>query len=67
VPLTLLMFNVGVETGQILFVVAVSLLLAGLHRIHNNSALTLARATPYVIGGVAAFWTIERVVGSFVV
>jgi HupE / UreJ protein len=65
VPLALLMFNVGVETGQVMFVVTVSLLLAGLHRIHNHSALTLARATPYVIGGVAAYWTIERVVGSF--
>ena len=65
VPLALLMFNVGVETGQVMFVIAVSLLLAGLHRIHNHSALTLARATPYVIGGVAAFWTIERTIGSF--
>ena len=65
VPLALLMFNVGVETGQVLFVCAVSLLLAGLHLIHIHSALTLSRATPYVIGGVAAFWTIERVVGSF--
>ena len=65
VPLTLLMFNVGVETGQVMFVIAVSLLLGGLHRIHNHSALTLARATPYVIGGVAAFWTIDRTVGFF--
>jgi hypothetical protein len=65
VPLALLMFNVGVETGQVMFVVAVSLVLAGLHRMHSHSALTLARATPYVIGGVAAFWTIQRVVGSF--
>jgi len=67
VPLALLMFNVGVETGQVMFVIAVSLLLAGLHRVHNHSALTLARATPYVIGGVAAFWTIERTIGSFTV
>ncbi len=65
IPLTLLMFNLGVETGQVLFVVAVSLLLGGLHRIHNHSALVLARATPYAIGGLAAFWTIERTVGSF--
>jgi len=64
VPLTLLMFNVGVETGQIIFVLAVSLLLAGLHRIHSHSALTLARATPYAIGGLAAFWTIERTVSA---
>jgi hypothetical protein len=61
VPLALLMFNVGVETGQIMFVVAISLLLAGLHRIHTQSAMTVAKATPYAIGGVAAFWTIERV------
>jgi hypothetical protein len=61
VPLALLMFNVGVETGQILFVVTVSLLLAGLHRVHIPSAVGLARAAPYAIGGIAAFWTIERV------
>ena len=61
VPLALLMFNVGVETGQVMFVVAVSALLAGLHRLHGYSALTLARATPYAIGGIAMFWTIQRI------
>ena len=65
VPLALLMFNVGVETGQVMFVAAVSLLLAGMHRLHGRSALTLARATPYAIGGVAAFWTIDRLVTTF--
>ena len=64
VPLALLMFNVGVETGQVMFVVVVSLLLAGLHRLHGHSALTLARATPYAIGGIAMFWTIQRI-GQF--
>ena len=61
VPLALLMFNVGVETGQIVFVLTVSLLLAGLSRLHGHTALTMVRATPYAIGGVAAFWTIDRV------
>jgi hypothetical protein len=61
VPLSLLMFNLGVETGQVLFVVVVSFLLAGLTRLHGTAALTLVRATPYAIGGVAAFWTIDRV------
>ncbi len=65
VPLVLLMFNVGVETGQVMFVVAVSLLLMGLRRLHDQTALTLARSAPYAIGGLAAFWTIERVVASF--
>lgn len=61
VPLALLMFNVGVETGQVMFVVTVSLLLAGLHKLHGHTAHLVARATPYAIGGVAAFWTLERV------
>jgi len=64
VPLALLMFNVGVETGQVMFVVVVSLLLAGLHTLHSQTALTIGRAAPYAIGSVAAFWTIQRV-GSF--
>lgn len=62
VPLALLMFNVGVETGQVMFVVVVSLLLAWLHRLNSHSALGLARATPYAIGGMAMFWTIQRIV-----
>jgi len=62
VPLALLMFNVGVETGQVMFVVAVSLLLAGLSRLHRQTATVAQRAIPYVIGGIAAFWTIQRVV-----
>jgi len=61
VPLALLMFNVGVETGQVLFVVAVSLLLAALARLNPGSSQFVARTAPYAIGGVAAFWTIERV------
>ena len=62
VPLSLLMFNLGVETGQVLFVVAMSLLLAGIRSLHNQTAGALMRASPYVIGGLAAFWTMERIV-----
>jgi len=65
IPLALLMFNVGVETGQILFIVAVVALLEGLRRL----ALPVPEGTrwlaPYAIGGIAAFWTIERV-ASFI-
>jgi hypothetical protein len=65
VPLALLMFNVGVETGQIMFVTVVSALLAGVHRLHSQSALTVERAAPYAIGGIASFWTLQRLVGTF--
>jgi len=61
VPLALLMFNVGVETGQVMFVVAVSLMLEGLRRLHSPAAMAVMRAAPYAIGGIAAFWTIQRV------
>lgn len=64
VPLALLMFNVGVETGQVIFVTVVSLLIAGIHRLHSRHALTLERVVPYAIGGIASFWTLERLVGS---
>ena len=61
VPLALLMFNVGVETGQVLFVIAVSLLIGGLRRLNMQSVDMLWRVTPTVIGALAAFWTIERI------
>lgn len=67
VPVALLMFNLGVETGQLLFVVGVAALLAGIRHLHNHTTLVLLRAAPYAIGGVAAFWTIERLVKSFAV
>ena len=65
VPIALLTFNLGVETGQLLFVVGVAALLAGIRHLHNHTTLVLLRAAPYAIGGIAAFWTIERLVKSF--
>lgn len=64
VPLALLMFNIGVETGQLLFIGAVLGLIAGLKRLPFTPPQGSWRIAPYVIGSVAVFWTIERV-GSF--
>jgi hypothetical protein len=61
IPIALLMFNVGVETGQILFVVVVLLLLAAFKRIPVNWPQGSWRLMPYAIGSIAAFWTVERV------
>jgi hypothetical protein len=61
VPLALLMFNVGVECGQILFVVVVLGLLALLRRLPVSAPQGAWRLVPYGIGGIAGFWTIERV------
>ena len=62
VPLALFMFNVGVETGQLLFVVVVLGLIALLKKIPVTLPQGSWRVLPYSIGGLAAFWTIERVV-----
>ena len=65
IPLALLMFNVGVETGQILFIVAVVAFLEILKRLPLPVPEGAWRLVPYAIGGIAAFWTIERV-ASFI-
>jgi hypothetical protein len=61
IPLALLMFNVGVETGQLLFIAAVLAVIALLKRLPIAAPAGAWRVLPYTIGGVAAYWTIERV------
>jgi hypothetical protein len=61
VPLALLMFNIGVETGQLMFVAGVALLLAGAKMVARSVELVATRTAPYAIGGIAAFWTMQRV------
>jgi len=61
IPLALLFFNVGVELGQLLFVAAV--IAAGwvLRKLLTEKILQRSElVTSYAIGGIAAFWLIER-------
>ena len=60
VPLALLMFNVGVETGQLLFIGAVLSLFWVLKRLPIPLPQNSWRVLSYSIGSIAAFWTIER-------
>jgi len=61
IPSALLFFNVGVEAGQLGFVAAVVLAwsLVGRYRWPGWAW----RMPVYGIGGIAAFWTIERIAG----
>ena len=73
IPIALLFFNVGVEIGQLLFIVGVVALLVfgrsatGRLRpltFHYLRSSTFARlAPPYAIGSVAMFWVIQRIAG----
>ncbi len=65
IPLALLFFNIGVEIGQVLFIVSV---LAGFHLLKRLAAgrVDLSRLEPipvYFIGGIASYWVFERVAG----
>jgi hydrogenase/urease accessory protein HupE len=66
VPLALLLFNLGVESGQVLFVAGVLALLFASRRIpvlwfQAGTAHTWARRTAIdVVGALSAFWWLQR-------
>lgn len=59
----LLVFNLGVEAGQLTFVAAVLLLWAFVTRFINPQSMPvwLLRTPAYSIGALASFWVFERV------
>ncbi|MEO1080040.1 MAG: HupE/UreJ family protein [Pseudomonadota bacterium] len=61
VPLALLMFNVGVEIGQLIFVSACALPMVLLGKFAAGTLPALRSGLAYGIGAIAAFWTIERI------
>lgn len=64
IPVALLMFNVGVEIGQLLFVSAVLLLTAFARQLPLILPRWADYVMPYAIGTIAMHWVIQRV-GSF--
>jgi len=63
IPLALLMFNVGVELGQLMFVAVILVLIELLRRIRTEWPVWIRQLPAYGIGGLASFWLIERVTG----
>jgi hydrogenase/urease accessory protein HupE len=62
VPLALLAFNVGVEIGQLAFVLALLGAARAFSKWQTAPIFVAARpGTAYVIGSLAAFWFVERV------
>ena len=61
IPLALAFFNVGVEIGQIVFVIVVLLLLKILN-LKKKWPAYVKKIPAYAIGSIAAFWMIQRVV-----
>jgi hydrogenase/urease accessory protein HupE len=68
VPLALFAFNFGVELGQLAFIAVVLAIMriASLLPLPAPAGPRLRTAASYAIGSVAAFWSIERLVGFWV-
>jgi hydrogenase/urease accessory protein HupE len=61
IPLALLCFNVGVEIGQLIFVCAALAIMAMVRRLPLARPRWAGLAAAYGIGGIAAFWMLQRV------
>ena len=66
IPVALLFFNVGVEIGQLLFIAFVFAVIATARQVMRRFGVSQPawtwRVPPYAIGGVAAYWSIQRLV-----
>lgn len=61
IPLALLMFNVGVETGQLMFIVGALLGIYLWRCLLKYELHWLPRATAYSIGALSAYWIFARI------
>ncbi len=65
IPLALLSFNVGVEIGQLTFVLIILLLRRAVQVLQFNLPRWASYAPGYLVGSLGAFWTIERTLMLF--
>jgi DMSO/TMAO reductase YedYZ heme-binding membrane subunit len=61
IPLSLFSFNLGIEIGQVLFILVVSLLLAILKKYVKTNKIRWRVNAAYIIGAISSYWLIERV------
>jgi len=60
IPIALLLFNVGVELGQLAFVLVLLVLVRSARWVGLRWPAALQRLPGYLVGTLGAFWTIER-------
>ena len=60
IPLALLFFNVGVEIGQLAFLILVLLLLRSFRILEIRWPGPVARLPGYLVGTLGAYWSIQR-------
>lgn len=67
IPLALLFFNLGVETGQVAFIGALLALHYLCDRFLRPLLPSIQRGLAYGLGGIATYWFIERIPSLFLV
>ena len=60
IPLALLLFNVGVEAGQLFFVALIVALERSSASSRSAGRAGSRRLPGYTVGALGAFWTIQR-------
>ncbi len=61
IPLALFFFNVGVEAGQLLFVLVSLAAAQSIRTLELDRPQWVTRVPAYTVGSLGAFWTIQRV------
>ena len=62
IPAALLLFNVGVEIGQISFVLLVLLLERSFRTLEIRWPRVMEAMPGYAVGSLGAYWTIQRTI-----
>ncbi len=65
IPLALLMFNLGVEMGQLVFVGLVLLAWQAIKALHIGWPAWAQVAPAYLVGSLGAFWFVQRTMAMF--
>jgi len=65
IPMALLYFNVGVEAGQVGFIVVCLAVMASLRTLDLRPPAWAHAVPAYVIGPLASYWFLERCVSAF--
>jgi hydrogenase/urease accessory protein HupE len=60
IPVALVMFNLGVEIGQVSFVLLILLLERSFHQLEIRWPRWVQALPGYTVGSLGAFWTIQR-------
>ena len=58
---SLVAFNIGIEMGQLLFVMTAGVILLTVDSVFSNKKVQIIKFLSFALGGISTFWLIERV------